>query len=285
MDTTQLIKQLRDETGVSVMACKNALEKAGGDIEKARIILREEGLATADKKADRETKAGIISSFVTDDNKSGSIVEFRAETDFVARNEEFIKLSSDLAKQVAMNNPENIESLLNQKMIDNESETVDSSIRNLVAKIGEKMEIGRFERIEGQYVSSYIHAGSRLGVLLEMKAETDVWGNESAKALAYDISMQIAAMSPVALTPENLSETDMKNVKDFIEEELKKENKPEEIKAKIMQGRIQKRFSEICLAFQPFIKNDSLTIEKLLEEKGKELGGKIEVVKFLRYQI
>jgi elongation factor Ts len=171
MDLTQLIKQLRDETGVSIMECKKALEKAEMDLDKARIILKEEGLARADKKAERETKAGIISTFVTADNKIASIVEFRCETDFVAKNEEFINLANTIAKEVALQNPSTIEEFL-QKTITDGSETIDSAIRSLVAKIGEKMEITRFKRIETEgYVGSYIHAGSRLAVLLNVKAD------------------------------------------------------------------------------------------------------------------
>ncbi len=291
MDTMELIKKLREETGVSVMDCKKALEKAENDIEKARIILREEGLSKADKKSERETKAGVVASFISEDNKVGALIEFRSETDFVAKNEEFAKLSNDIAKNVVSNNAgvvwqneENPEVLLAQNITD--SETVDSSIRNLVAKIGEKMEIGKVSRIETNgFVSAYIHAGSRLGVLLEMNAEQDIWSNEVAKALAYDICMQIAAMSPIAVSQDDLSEEDMKNVRDFIEEELNKENKPEEIKIKIRDGRIQKRLSQICLNFQNFIKDDSLTVGKLLEAKSKELGSKITVVKFIRLQI
>ncbi len=284
MEAMDLIKQLRDETGVAVMDCKRALDKAGNDIEKARIILKEEGLAKADKKAERETKIGVIATFVDDQNKNGAIVEFRCETDFVAKNEGFIKVADEIAKITALNNPTDNADLLQKA---NESgETVDLIIRNLVAKIGEKMEVSRFNKVETSgYLTSYIHAGNRLGVLLEMSADQDIWSNNVAKELAHDIAMQIAAMSPIAVSSENLSAEDVKNVKDYIEDELTKENKPEEIKAKIRDGRIQKRFSEICLNCQPFIKNDSLTVEKLLAEKGKELNANIKIVNFIRYQI
>lgn len=284
MDAMELIKQLRDETGVSVMDCKRALDKSGNDLDKARIILKEEGLAKADKKAERETKAGTVAIYVSEDGKKGAVVEFRCETDFVAKNEEFIKLANDIAKEVANHNPSDVNDLL-QKTNGN-GESVDTLIRNLVAKIGEKMEVARFNVINtAGYLNSYIHAGNRLGVLLEMSSDQDVWSNNVAKELSYDIAMQIAAMAPVAVSPDNLSEEDVKNVKEYIEEELTKENKPEEIKVKIRDGRIQKRFSEICLNFQPFIKNDSLTVEKLVEEKSKELGAKVSIVGFIRYQI
>ena len=173
MEAMELIKQLRDETGVSVMDCKRALDKADNDIEKARIILKEEGLAKADKKAERETKAGVIATFVSSDGKKASILELRCETDFVAKNEEFIKLANDIAKVITSNNPKDISDLL-QKTNEN-NETVDTLIRNLVAKIGEKMEIARFDYLEtNDNLSSYIHAGNRLGVLLEMKSSSDI---------------------------------------------------------------------------------------------------------------
>lgn len=291
MDTMELIKQLREETGVSVMECKKALEKSNNDIEKARVILREEGLAKADKKADRETKAGVVVSYVSEDKKIGAILEFRSETDFVAKNEEFIALAKSIVKQIAVGNKdinwinEENSSLLLEQTLEN-GETIDAGIRNLVAKIGEKMEIGRFSRIETNgYLADYIHTGNRLGVLLEMTSDKDIWANNMVKELSFDIAMQIAAMTPMAISPNDMSEQDMKNVRDFIEEELNKENKPEEIKVKIRDGRIQKRLSQICLYFQPFIKNDSLTIEKLLEAKGKELDSKLNIVKFIRLQI
>lgn len=284
MEAMDLIKQLRDETGVSVMDCKRALDKAGNDLEKARVILKEEGLAKADKKADRETKSGAIAGFVSDDNKKGSLIELRCETDFVAKNEEFIKTANDISKVVALNNVDNTANLL--QTTNENNETIDAMIRNLVAKIGEKMEVSWFKKMESSnYITAYIHAGNRLGVLLEMQADQDIWGNSVAKELAHDVAMQIAAMAPIAISTEHLSAEDVKNVKDYIEEELTKENKPEEIKIKIRDGRIQKRFSEICLNFQPFIKNDSLTIEKLLAEKGKELNANLKIVNFVRYQI
>lgn len=284
MDAMELIKQLREETGVSVMDCKRALDKSGNDLEKARIILKEEGLSKADKKAERETKAGVVAIYVSEDGKKGAVVEFRCETDFVAKNEEFAILSNNIAKIVALTSPSSVDDLLQKT--DENGETVDALIRNLVAKIGEKMEVARFDfTTTTGYLNSYIHAGSKIGVLLEMSSDKDIWSNSEAKEFTYDIAMQIAAMSPVAVSPENLSEQDVKNVKDYIEEELTKENKPEEIKVKIRDGRIQKRFSEICLSFQPFIKNDSLTVGKLVEEKGKQLDAKINIVGFIRYQI
>lgn len=284
MDAMELIKQLREETGVSVMDCKRALDKSGNDLEKARIILKEEGLSKADKKAERETKAGVVAIYVSEDGKKGAVVEFRCETDFVAKNEEFVMLSNNIAKIIALTSPSSVDDLLQKT--DENGETVDALIRNLVAKIGEKMEVARFDfTATTGYLNSYIHAGSKIGVLLEMSSDKDIWSNSEAKEFTYDIAMQIAAMSPVAVSPENLSEQDVKNVKDYIEEELTKENKPEEIKVKIRDGRIQKRFSEICLSFQPFIKNDSLTVGKLVEEKGKQLDAKINIVGFIRYQI
>ncbi len=284
MDLTQLIKQLRDETGVSIMECKKALEKAEMDLDKARIILKEEGLARADKKAERETKAGIVSTFISPDNKIASIVEFRCETDFVAKNEDFVRLANTIAKEIALLNPSSVEEFLPMTMTDG-SETIDSAIRSLVALIGEKMEIARFKRITSEgYIGSYTHAGSRLAVLLNINADKDIWNNDSVKELVTDLAMQVAAMSPVSLTPDDLSPVELENIKGFIMEELAKENKPEEIKQKIMTGRLQKRFSDVCLYYQPFIKNDSLTVEKLVEAKGKELGASIKVVEFIRYQ-
>jgi elongation factor Ts len=173
MEAMELIKQLRDETGVSVMDCKRALDKAGNDLDKARIILKEEGLAKADKKADRETKAGAIATFVSEDSKNGAIIELRCETDFVAKNEEFLKLADNIAKEVALNKPTDVNDLLLKTNSNNE--TVDALIRGLVAKIGEKMEVSRFNQINTTgYLTSYIHVGSRLGVLLEMNTDQDI---------------------------------------------------------------------------------------------------------------
>jgi len=173
MDAMELIKQLREETGVSVMDCKRALDKSGNDLEKARIILKEEGLSKADKKAERETKAGVVAIYVSEDGKKGAVVEFRCETDFVAKNEEFAILSNNIAKIVALTSPSSVDDLLQKT--DENGETVDALIRNLVAKIGEKMEVARFDfTTTTGYLNSYIHAGSKIGVLLEMSSDKDI---------------------------------------------------------------------------------------------------------------
>ncbi len=279
-----LIKQLRDDTGVSIMDCKRALEKANNDLELAKTILKEEGLAKADKKADRETKTGIIASYISDDNKSGAILELRCETDFVAKNDEFVKLNNDLTKEVSVQKPADVNDFLTKPM---NGETVENVIKQTIAKFGEKMEIGQYDllNVDNGFVTSYIHAGGKVGVLVSFNSPAEIsLANENIKSFGKDICMQIAAMNPKYVNSNQIPAETM----DFFKKEFESEvdmSKPEEIRTKILAGKFSKKFEEICLLNQKFIKDDSKTIESLLTTLNSQNSINLEISKFLRYQI
>jgi elongation factor Ts len=278
-----LIKQLRDETGVSVMDCKKALEKANNDLELAKKILKEEGLAKADKRADRETKTPILFGYISLDGKTGGVLELRCETDFVAKHEEFINLGNKLVTEVVNQKPADLAEFLT-KTIDGES--VENTIKGVIAKFGEKMEIGHFNVISttNGIIANYIHAGGKVGVLVEIGSETNLsLENEALQSFSKDICMQIAAMNPKFITSDDVpSETTEFFKKEF--EESMDMSKPEEMRAKILAGRFAKKYEEICLMNQHFIKDDSKTIQTLMDSVNSQNGINLKISKFFRYQ-
>lgn len=278
-----LIKQLRDETGVSVMDCKKALEKANNDLELAKKILKEEGLAKADKRAERETKTPVLFGFVSADGKTGGILELRCETDFVAKNEEFMNLGTKLVTEVVNQKPLDIPEFLAKTI---EGESVENTIKGFIAKFGEKMEIGYFNVISTNngIIANYIHAGGKVGVLVELDSDTNLSvENEIIRSFAKDICMQIAAMNPKYITSNDVpSETNEFFKKEF--EESMDMSKPEEMRAKILAGRFAKKYEEICLMNQHFIKDDSKTIQALLDSVNSQNGINLKISKFFRYQ-
>jgi elongation factor Ts len=248
MITTELIKQLRDETGVSVMQCKKALEEAGGDIEKARIILKKKSGAAAEKKADRELGAGFITS-ASDENKTVLISLF-CETDFVAKNEEFV----NAAKKVA-----------DMALKSGESAKEESSdmINELIQKMGENIKVGEIKVVSGN-TGSYVHNGN-IGAVVVLKEKND--------DLARDIAMHITAMRPVFTNESDISEADKNNAKEIFQKEVDEQaaGKPEDMKAKILEGKINSYFKDQVLMKQSFIKDPSKTIEQLVKESNNEL--------------
>jgi len=278
-----LIKQLRDETGVSVMDCKKALEKANNDLEAAKVILKEEGLAKADKRADRETKTPILFGYISADGKSGGVLELRCETDFVAKHEDFVNLGNTLVKEAVNQKPTDLANFLT-KMIGTDS--VENTIKGVIAKFGEKMEIGHFNVISttSGIIANYIHAGGKVGVLIEIGSESNLSiENEVIKSFSKDICMQIAAMNPKYITSNDIPSETMEFFKKEFSESVDM-SKPEEIRSKILDGKFAKKYEEICLMNQHFIKDDSKTIQALVNEANSQNGIKLEIVKFFRYQ-
>jgi len=261
------IKNLREKTGAGMADCKKAVEEAQGNIEQALEILRKKGIAKAAKRGDRETSEGIIVSYVLDDKTEGGILEMNAETDFVARNEKFIKMSNDVLEVVKKNKPKDLDDLLNMKMGDlNVRESLDS----LSGTIGEKMVIKNFAILEGASVASYSHMNGQKGVLVALD-------KEGKSELAYDIAMQVAATDPKYLSPEDVPEEEIAKEKEIYKEQLLKEGKPENILDKIMEGKINKYFEEVCLLKQEYIKDDKKKVEDVL--------GDVKIIKFVRYSL
>lgn len=246
--TTELVKELRDSTGVSVMQCKNALEEAEGDMEKALIILKKKSSSIAMKKADRDAHDGII--VVTEGAGKTIILVLHSETDFVAKNEDFVKLANELAN------------LALSEGIAVMKEKAPDMINPVVQKVGEKIELGYVEEINGGTLGSYVHAGKAAVVVALEGGSTE---------LAKDIAMHIAAMKPAFTKREDIKPEDTEKVKEVFEKEVAESDKPEEIKKKMLEGKITTYFKEQTLMDQMFIKNPDLTIEKLLAEKGAKL--------------
>jgi len=261
--TAQQVKELRELTGAGILDAKNALVEVDGDIDKAMELLRQKGMASADKKMGRIAAEGIVYSYI--ENNVGAMVEVNCETDFVAKNEDFKTLVDVIAKTVADNNPADLEILNDLK---SDGTIIDTLVREAVSTIGEKITIRRFVRFEGS-IATYIH-NNKIGVLLEVE------GND--EAMAKDICLHIASSGC-----EFVSRTEIPQA--IIDEETRIEmgkedlaSKPEQIRAKIVEGRVNKLMSQRCLLEQPFVKNPDQTIEQLI-------AGKLTITKFAKYTL
>jgi len=282
MITAGMVKELRERTGAGMMDCKKALSSANGDMEKAIEILREKGLAAAAKKAGRIASEGLVDTYISEGGKVGAIVEVNCETDFVAKNEDFIAFVKNVAKQAAQSSAKDVEELLNEKYIAGEG-TVREVLTALIAKIGENMNLRRFERftMEGNgLIKDYIHGGGRIGVMVCLKSDKDAALDELAK----DIAMQIAAANPRYITRDDVPQDEIEKEKEIYKVQAMNEGKPENIAEKMVAGRLQKFFKEVCLVEQIWIRDQDYTIKKLLDEKSKELGTSISVAKFVRFE-
>lgn len=268
--TASMVKDLRTQTGAGMMDCKKALVEAEGDIAKAVDILREKGLSQAAKKASRVAAEGAVGSAVSEDGKTGTILEVNCETDFVGTNEVFRNLAASIADQILAVNPADVEALLDSEI---DGKKVRDLVTEAVAKIGENISVRRFVRYESAEgkVYSYIHGGGKIGVLVEMIGADDELGK--------DIAMQVAAANPSYLDRTQVSQAEIDHEKEVLAVEARNEGKPEKIIEKMVIGRINKYYKEVCLVDQEFIKDGDLTISKLLKSKNAS------VVRFARYQL
>ena len=271
MITASQVKELREKTGAGMMDCKKVLTETNGDEEKAIELLRERGIAKAAKKSDRIAAEGLVETYISEDGKIGSVVEVNAETDFVAKNEEFRNFVADVAKQVALQNPENVEALLNQKSIAEADKTVGEVLTGKIATIGENMSIRRFERFEtNNLIESYIHGDGKIAVLVEIENGTH--------ELAKDICMQIAAARPEYLDRDAVPADRLAKEMEILKAQAINEGKPEAIAEKIVQGRLGKFYSEICLVEQEFVKDSDIKVGKLVADKGAK------IIRFARFE-
>ena len=265
MISASMVKDLREKTGAGMMDCKKALTETNGDMEKAIEYLREKGITKAAKKSSRIAAEGLVLAYVSEDNKVGAAIEVNSETDFVAKNDEFRTFVQALAKQVAINNPLNVEALLEEEYIDEAGKKVSEVLTDKVAKIGENMNIRRFVRFETTdgMVESYIHGNGKIAVLVKMKnADTE---------LAKDICMQVAAARPEYLNEASVPQERLAKEMEILKAQAMNEGKPEAIAEKVVQGRIGKFYSEICLVDQEFVKNPDMKVSDLLKSKGAEI--------------
>ena len=268
--TASMVKDLRTQTGAGMMDCKKALVEAEGDIARAVDILREKGLSQAAKKASRVAAEGAVGSAVSEDGKTGTILEVNCETDFVGTNEDFRNLAASIADQILAVNPADVEALLDSEI---DGKKVRDLVTEAVAKIGENISVRRFVRYESAEgkVYSYIHGGGKIGVLVEMIGADDELGK--------DIAMQVAAANPSYLDRTQVSQAEIDHENEVLAVEARNEGKPENIIEKMVIGRINKYYKEVCLVDQEFIKDGDLTISKLLKSKNAS------VVRFARYQL
>ena len=271
MITASQVKELREKTGAGMMDCKKVLTETNGDEEKAIELLRERGIAKAAKKSDRIAAEGLVETYISEDGKVGVVVEVNAETDFVAKNEEFRSFVKDIAEQVAKENPADVEALLNQKSIRESDKTVSEVLTNKIATIGENMSIRRFVRFETEgLLESYIHGDGKIAVLVEMENGTP--------ELAKDICMQIAAARPEFLDRAAVPEERLAKEMEILKAQAMNEGKPAEIAERVVQGRINKFYSEVCLVEQEFVKDSDIKVGKLVESKGAK------IVRFARFE-
>jgi elongation factor Ts len=288
--TAKDVQTLREMTGVGMMDCKKALTASDGDIEKAVAFLREKGLAAAQKKSGRIAAEGVVSAVVTA-NGIGAIVEVNSETDFVAKNTDFQKFVSDVAEIVAEKAPADLDSLMALPFLDS-GKTIAEMQQEKVLVIGENIKVRRFARYDAGVTVPYVHMGGKIGVLVNMEVSDNLKGNEAVTALGRDIAMQIAAMRPLYLTPENVPGGELEKEREIqlakALEENKAKNMPEDKARKIAEnmvnGRISKYYEEICLLNQPYVKENKLSVQKHVDAVAKELGGSIAVKGFVRFE-
>ena len=271
MVTAAQVKELREKTGAGMMECKKVLTETDGDLEKAMDLLKERGILKAAKKSDRIAAEGLVASYVSEDKKIGAVVEVNSETDFVGKNQEFKDFVAAVVKQVALNNPASVEDLLNEKFIANEEKTVGETLTDLIAKIGENMSLRRFERFETKgHIGTYVHGDGQIAILVDMEGGDDV--------LAKDMSMQVAAANPKYLDESNIPANELEHEKEILKAQVINEGRPENVAAKIVEGRLGKFFAENCLVDQEFVKNPDQKIKDVLK------AGNAKINRFVRFE-
>ena len=282
MITAQSVKELREKTGCGMMECKKALTETDGDMEKAIEYLRERGMAVAAKKAGRIASEGIVDALET--NGAGVILEVNAETDFVAKNEDFRSFVKSVAEQILKNDPADVDALLEQPSIKDSSVTIADMLRDKIATIGENMNIRRFARFNG-VVKTYIHGGGRIGVLVEFKVgDSSAVSSDVFVSFAKDITMQIAAAFPLYLNIESVPDAVIEKEKEILKAQALNEGKPENIAEKMVQGRIAKFYKEVCLIEQPYVKDPDKNIKTFIKETEAALSTTVEIVRFARFE-
>lgn len=282
--TAQDVKALREKTGCGMMDCKKALTEAEGDVEKATEILREKGLAASVKKASRIAAEGVAYAMVSECGKVGVVIEVNAETDFVAKNAQFIDFVKTCAETVIYENPADVEALLAAKAHGSDM-TVDAMLKDKILTIGENIKIRRFVRYEGDCVA-YVHGGGRIGVLVRF--ETENVPAEVLNECGKDVAMQIAALNPAYLDKSTVPAEAFDKEKEIlmaqIQNDPKNSKKPQNIIEKMVTGRIGKFYENNCLLQQAFVKNGDLSVEQYIAEEAKKAGGTMKVTDFVRFE-
>lgn len=280
--TAELVKTLRNKTDAGMMDCKKALKETGGDLEAAVAYLRQKGLAVASKRADRATSEGAVWAAIAPDQRSGILLEINCETDFVAKTPAFVELGTRLLEHLAGVALSSVDELLGQPCPHQPNLSVTDYLNEVIAKTGESIRIRHFTRYQGDLVTAYIHHGGKIGVMLELSGGGTA---PAAVAAAKDLAMQVAATSPVAVGREEIAPDLVAKEKAIYEAQAKDSGKPDKIIEKMVTGRLEKFYKEVCLVEQTFVKNPDITVAQFLKEVGAGLGKELKIKRFIRYQV
>ena len=283
--TAAMVKELRERTNAGMMDCKKALLAADGDMDKAIDWLREKGLAQAAKKASRVAAEGVVAQYVTPCGCTGVIVEVNCETDFVAKTDNFAAFANNAAKHIAKANPADVDELMNQKFVDDETKTISDLVSEATVAIGEKISVRRFARFQTEgVVATYIHMGGKVGVLVEVATSEEGKNNEDVKQFAHDLCLQIAAAKPEAVRREEVDSEKLEKEREIQRAKALEAGKPEKIVDRIVDGQIEKYYKEVCLLDQQFVKDPDKSIKGLMAEVSKAAGAPLDVVRFVRFE-
>ncbi len=267
------VKELRDATGVGMMDCKEALQETDGDFDEAVSLLRKKGQEVASDRAAMEADEGLVVTAVSDDRRAGAIVEINCETDFVARNDDFQSFAATVAERVLEETPDDLEEL--EALSYEDDVTIEDELVALTGRIGEKLTIRRFDVLESEdgHVVSYVHPGSKLGVLVEVHGDGDV---ENA---GRDVAMQVAALEPIAVTRGEVPEEVKEEEREVAREAAVNEGKPEHVIDNIVEGKLERFFEDHVLMEQAFVKDSSVSVKEMLDDAG------LSVARFTRYAL
>ncbi len=280
--SAQIVKELREKTGAGFMDCKKALEETNGDFEKAIKLLREKGLADAQKRAGREAKEGLITVKTADDGNEIVMVEINCETDFVSRTDKFKEFVDETAEMILKGGIESVDKITPE---------IDTKIKENAGSFGENIVLRRIARFkksdpDRSVFWSYIHLGGKVGVIVEFVVDPpEIKDKESFKDFAKNISLQIASMSPVSISRDDFPENLLNEQREIFAKQAKESGKPEKIIDKIVDGRMNKFFAESCLLEQKYVKNGDITVDQYRKDVEKETGGSIEIKRFARFKL
>nr|WP_312576139.1 translation elongation factor Ts [Sedimentibacter sp.] len=281
--TASMVKELREKTNAGMMDCKKALKETDGDMEKAVDFLREKGLSQAAKKSGRVAAEGLTTAYISEDGKKGVVLEVNTETDFVAKNEEFKEFVAETAKIILDKSPADIEALKSVQYL-NEGKTVQEILTEKIAKIGENMGLRRFsvEEVATGVVSSYIHGGGKISVIVALESEGE---KEALEELGKDIAMQVAAMNPKYISRDDVDADYIAHEKEILINQALNEGKPQNIVEKMVEGRLNKELKEVCLLEQAFVKDGDLTVAKVISNTAAKLGKEIKIAGVQRFEV
>ena len=280
--SAKLVKELRDKTGAGMMDCKKALEEVAGDIDKAIDVLREKGLSKAAKKADRIAAEGLVRLAFSEDGSKAAIVEVNSETDFVAKNAEFIEFVEAVAQKALEADVEDMDAFMALPF--NEDGTVQEALTAKISKIGEKLSIRRFQvlKSEGTKYVGYVHGGGTIGVIVGLKTPAAV---EKIVTMGKDVAMQVASMSPKFVNDSEVDQDWLKSEEEIARQQLLNEGKKPELLDRIIPGKMKSILKEVCLVDQKFVKNSDQTVGEYVAEAAKALGEAVGIAEMVRYEV